>query len=206
MHRTLVACMGEAVLLCEFLARVFSAPPDATFVGSCRDGVGAVLCTTLADDDALRPSVQQMTDALGGPLGDNKVVEQLDRIYTKLFSGVTGPDTVSLFASAHLEGRLFGAATAGTDAALAELGMSVAADNHEPADHLAIQLAVLCELLRRDDTIAAQRFAEQQMRNWVPLFANQCRERDPGGFYAGAATLVDHITSAHAAASRAEAA
>jgi TorA-specific chaperone len=198
--------MGEVMLLCEFLARVFSAPPDATFVASCRYGVGAALFTIFADDDALRPALQRMTDALGEPLGEDTVVEQLDRIYTKLFSGVAGLDTVPLFASAHLEGRLFGGATAGTDAALADLGMSVAADNHEPADHLAIQLAVLCELLRRDDTTAAQRFAEQQMRNWVPMFANQCRERDPGGFYAGAATLVDHVTSVRAAVSRAEAA
>jgi TorA specific chaperone len=198
--------MGEAMLLCEFLARVFSAAPDTTFVGSCRHGVGAALLTTLAENDAQFPAVQQMTDALAVPPAEDKVVEQLERVYTRLFSGVAGPDTVSPFASAHLEGRLFGDATAHMDVALAELGMSVAADNLEPADHVAIQLAVLCELLRRDDTMAAQRFAEQQMSNWVPMFANRCRARDPGGFYAGAATLVDHITSVHATGSRAEAA
>jgi TorA specific chaperone len=206
MHRTLVLFMGEAMLLCEFLARVFSAPPDATFVGSCRHGVGAALLATFADDDDLRPEVQQMMDALGEPLADDMMAGVLDRLYTRLFSGVAGPETVSLFASAHLEGRLFGDATARMDATLAELGMSVAADSHEPADHLAIQLAVLCELLRRDDTTIAQRFADKQMCNWVPMFANHCRSRDPGGFYAGAATLVDHITSAHATASRAAAA
>jgi TorA-specific chaperone len=198
--------MGEAMLLCEFLARVFSAAPDATFVSSCRHGIGAALLTTLVENDAQCPAVHQMTDALAVPPAEDKVVEQLDCVYTRLFSGMAGVDTVSLFASAHLEGRLFGDATARMDVALAELGMSVAADNHEPADHVAIQLAVLCELLRRDDTMAVRRFAEQQMCNWVPKFANQCRARDPGGFYAGAATLVDHITSVHASAPRAKAA
>lgn len=206
MHRTRVPHMGEEVLLCEFLARAFSAPPDERFVGSCRHGVGAALLATLAENDTLCPAVQQMTDALGERLANDAMAATLERVYTRLFSGVAGSATVSLFASVDLEGRLFGDATARMDAALIELGMSVAVDNHEPTDHLAIQLAVLCELLRRDDATAVRRFAEQQMCNWIPRFADQCRACDPGGFYAGAATLVDQITSALATASRAEAA
>jgi TorA-specific chaperone len=194
------------MLLCELLARVFSAPPDAAFVGSCRHGVGAALLETFVADDVLRPAVRQMTDALGKSLPDAQVAAQLDRLYTRLFSGVAGPETVSLFASAHLEGRLFGDATARMDAVLTAFGLSVAADHHEPADHLAIQLAVLGELLGRDDTTAAQRFAERQVCNWVPMFAAQCGTRDPIGFYAGAATLIDLMTSFHASASRAQAA
>ena len=72
--------MGEAMLLCEFLARVFSAAPDTTFVGSCRHGVGAALLTTLAENDAQFPAVQQMTDALAVPPAEDKVVEQLERV------------------------------------------------------------------------------------------------------------------------------
>jgi TorA-specific chaperone len=198
--------MGEAMLLCEFLARVFAAPPDTTFVGSCRHGVGAALLAAFAKDDALGAAIQQMTGALEVSLPDEGVAEELEYVYTQLFSGVAGAETISLFASAHLEGRLFGGATGRMDAVLHELGLSVAADHHGPADHLAVQLAVLGERLGRDDTTVAQRFAEQHLRNWVPMFVPQCHARDPSGFYAGAATLVDRVTLAHASVSRAEAA
>ena len=110
--------------LCEFLARVFSAAPDTTFVGSCRHGVGAALLTTLAENDAQFPAVQQMTDALAVPPAEDKVVEQLERVYTRLFSGVAGPDTVSPFASAHLQIRHF------------ELPADVGVSNHEFGSHV----------------------------------------------------------------------
>jgi TorA-specific chaperone len=88
----------------------------------------------------------------------------------------------------------------------AALGMSVAADTQEPADHLPIQLAVLAELLRRGDAALAHRFCEQQLRPWLPMFLDQCRARDPSGFYAGAAMVVDRVAADHVSAPRADAA
>lgn len=198
--------MGDVVLLCEFLARVFAAPPDAAFVRSCRDGVGGALLAMLAEDGAQYPAVRRMTDVLADPHGEDAVAEELARVYTRLFSGVAGPDTVSLYASAHLKGRLFGDATARMDGVLTALGMSVAAENSEPADHLPIQLAVLAEVLRRGDAAFAHRFCEQQLRNWLPTFLDQCRARDPSGFYAGAAKVIDRVTADHVSAPRADAA
>jgi TorA maturation chaperone TorD len=69
-----------------------------------------------------------MTDVLAYPRAAGAVAEALARVYTRLFNGVAGLDTVSLYASAHLEGRLFGDSTARMGSVLAARGMSVAAD------------------------------------------------------------------------------
>ena len=198
--------MGDAVLLCEFLARVFAAPPDAAFVRSCRDGAGGALLATLTEDGTHCLAVRRMTNALAESRDADVVAEELARVHTRLFSGVAGPDTVSLYASAHLEGRLFGDATARMNATLTGLGMSVAANSPEPADHLPIQLAVLAELLRRGDAAFAHRFCAQQLRNWLPMLLDQCRARDPSGFYTGAAMLIDRVVADRVSAPRADAA
>jgi TorA-specific chaperone len=182
--------MADAFALCDFLSRLFAAPPDTDFVRSCRNGAGGRLLAELADEEALRPAIQRMTAALAGPDDEQSVSKRIGQAYTLLFTGVAGPNTVSPYASAHLCGRLFGEATGRMDQILTTFGLAVVAEYREPADHLAIQLAVLRELLRRDDLAEAFQFRDQHLGNWVPAFRDLCLTRDPSGFYAGAAVVL----------------
>ncbi len=178
--------MDELPLLCEFLARVFASPPDEALIRSCQDGPARALLATLACDDTLRPPVRQMSQAVFAPRGE----QTLARSYGLLFSGAGGPATVSPYASAHLEGRLFGNAAARMDGVLRELDLSIAADSNEPSDHLSIQLTVLAELHRRAGPAAARRFRDEQLLPWAQSFCAQCHAHDASGFYAAAAALL----------------
>jgi TorA-specific chaperone len=190
--------MADTLELCEFLSRLFAAQPDADFVWSCRYGAGSRLLAGLANEEALRSAIQLMTSAIAGQDDEQSVSERIGQAYTLLFSGVAGPDTVSPYASVHLCGRLFGDATGRMDQILATLGLTVVTAYREPADHLAIQLAVLAELMRREDWAKARQFRDQHLANWVPVFRDQCRARDPSGFYAGGAVvLASGICSDH---------
>jgi TorA-specific chaperone len=182
--------MADALALCDFLSRLFAAPPDADFVRSCRDGAGSRLLAELAAEEALCPGVELMSAAIAAPEDERSVSERIGQAYTLLFTGVAGPNTVSPYASVHLCGRLFGEATGRMDQILTTLGLVVVTDYREPADHLAIQLAVLAELLRRDDLAGAFQFCDQHLGNWVPAFRDLCLTRDPSGFYAGAAMVL----------------
>jgi len=178
--------MDETLRLCEFLARVFAAPPDERLIQSCQDGPVRSLLATLACDETLRPPIRQMSQAVFAPRGE----QTLAHSYSLLFSGAGGPATVSLYASSHLEGRMFGDATARMDCLLRELDLSIAAVTNEPSDHLSIQLSVLAELHRRTGPAAAHRFRDEQLLPWTHLFCAQCHTHDASGFYAAAATLL----------------
>ncbi len=178
--------------LCQFLARVFIAEPDAPLLQSCREGPGARLLADCAGDPVREPGAARMVAALGGT-----DLAALSHTWVSLFSGASGPESVSPYASTYSEGRLYGAATARMQAELVRLDMAVAADCQEPPDHVAIELTVLGELLWREPVDAAEAFCRTELA-WLPELCGSCTAHDLTGFYAGAAMLAAAVAGHNA--------
>lgn len=183
-----------ALPLCQFLARLFIAPPDAALLQSCSDGPGAGLLADCAADPAFAPGAARLAAALR-----TADAASLNHAWTLLFSGVGGPSTVPPYASAYTEGHLYGAAATRMQAILARLDMAVAADCRELPDHIAIQLTVLAELLWREPPDAAEAFRRAEL-TWVSGFCRDCAAADPTGVYAAAATLLTAVAGSEPAA------
>ena len=114
--------------------------------------------------------------------------------FTRLFSGVAGQRTVPPYESfyAHDSGRLFQEPAEKSAETLAALGTRVSESFSEPADHVAVQLAIMAELVRRGGprlkNLADQRrFLDRRLLSWVSDFRDACAEFDRSGFYAAAA-------------------
>ncbi|KLV08720.1 molecular chaperone TorD [Photobacterium ganghwense] len=84
---------------------------------------------------------------------------------------------------------------------LDEYGIAQRKDFNEPADHLAIELDFLGNLIIMANQQKTEADAEPQMQaqlhflenmllNWLPAFTSAAKARDPFGFYAAAASLL----------------
>jgi TorA-specific chaperone len=87
-------------------------------------------------------------------------------------------------------GLLFQQPMAEMQALLARLDLSASGLPHEPPDHVAVQLAVLAELLRRGDTAGQIELLDAHLLRWTPDFCNACTRADRHGLYAAAARLL----------------
>ncbi|WP_261833419.1 molecular chaperone TorD [Vibrio ishigakensis] len=86
-------------------------------------------------------------------------------------------------------------------ALMQEKGIQVDKNFNEPADHLAIQLDFLGNLIIRSNELEQeahmevalaeqQAFIEQHLLTWVPQFSENCTKFDEFGFYASVAELL----------------
>lgn len=170
-----------------WLSALFARQPDAAAIGAHRVAPLAELIADLGRDDDLTAPTAAMRAALAGD--DAAVAVRLARAHARLFLGLAGPETVAPHESSHVgDGRLFGAAVGEMERLLAAHDLSVARDAGEPADHLAIETALMAALVAEDHpdrTVLAARLA-----GWVPAFARACATHDRSGFYAAAAQLV----------------
>ena len=129
-----------------------------------------------------------MQDALDALPDGAEATRTLERSYTLLFSGAGGPATVAPYESVFASngGRLFGESEARMRTLLRHLDLHVAAGPGEPADHVAIECAVMAELPAgappRADLV-------RRMDGWLGDFRDACGTFDESRFYAGAATI-----------------
>ncbi|MDA8510397.1 molecular chaperone TorD [Citrobacter sp. Igbk 14] len=67
----------------------------------------------------------------------------------------------------------------------------LAAQENEPSDHIAIQLALMARMVTKEETLSAQYyFLHHHIMCWVPLFRDSCQQRDEEGFYARAVSVI----------------
>jgi len=175
----------------QLLAGLFASPLAEAAAESYRAGEGRECLRELRLVPALQPGIDRMRRVLQLlPTGSAGAAE-LAHAYTLLFSGVGGPETVPPYESAFTEdtGRLFGAAEGQMRALLLKLDLHVAAPGNEPADHVAIELAVMAELITHA-TQDEQRAFLDRLSAWIPAFCEACGSLDRSGFYAGAAMVL----------------
>ncbi|MEF2074730.1 TorD/DmsD family molecular chaperone [Consotaella aegiceratis] len=181
----------ERLLAWRWFAHLFRAAPDEATAMSLRDGEGAAFRDRLAVDPALAPHLAEMRRLVNDYDDARALTRRMGIAFCHLFLGVGGPSTVAPYESCHLgeKGRMFDTATADMEALLRRLDIGLAADVHEPADHISVELEVMALLVATDDAEAAP-FLERLAR-WMPSFAAACFARDPFGFYAAAASALE---------------
>lgn len=176
-----------AAMTWGWLSALFARPPSATALAAHRVGPLAALLAELATDPVLAPSIVEIRAAIADD--DEAAARRVAIAHGRLFDGIGGPETVPLHESAHVgDGRLFGPAVTDMERLLAAHDLSVGGEAHEPADHLAIELALMARLAASDHpdrTVLAARLA-----GWVPRFADACEVHDRCGFHAAAARLL----------------
>lgn len=187
-----------AAMTWGWLSALFARPPGATAIAAHRVGPLAALLADLEIDLDLAPSVAALRAALDGD--DEAVAHRLAIAHGRLFDGLGGPETVPAHESAHVgDGRLFGPAVSDMERLLAAHDLSVSGETSEPADHLAIELALMARLVASDHPDRVGLAA--RLAGWVPRFADACAARDRCGFHAAAArilaTLVEREASHH---------
>jgi len=170
----------------RWLSGIFAAPLDAEALAACRANVR--FAAELSQDPALVDGRRMMQGALDALPDGAEATRILERSYFLLFSGAGGPATAAPYESVFTPrgGRLFGESEARMRTLLRHLGLHVAAGPGEPADHVAIECAVMAELpagapLRADLT--------RHLDGWLPDFRDACGEFDASRFYAGAAMI-----------------
>lgn len=180
--------------LCDGLAAVFAAPLPAERIATLRSAHGAAVLAELGTATGLTREVAALAAALaaGPPVATAVAVEQA---HVRLFSGAAGPGTLAPYESVHASAAvlLFQRPAAAMQALLAQLDLDVAGLPAEPPDHIAVQLAVLAEVLRRNDARTALTLLDDHLLRWAPGFAAQCRAHDPHGLHAAAAALLSPL-------------
>jgi TorA-specific chaperone len=171
--------------ICAAFADFFAAPLEAADVAALRaDGrLGGL--APLCD----RPAGQRARGVLAGFGDAAEAASDLNAAFCCLFLGAGGPDgNAPPYESAYCgSGRLFQEPTAEMAKLLAAHGLGVAEGCCEPADHLAIELALLAALLAGPEPATA---LVDRLLGWVPGFAARCAACDATGFYAALAALL----------------
>lgn len=173
----------------EWLAALFAAPPSPEAVAAHRRGPTSDRMVRLAADPALAAGIAAMRVDLVRPIDDAALTAEFGRTYGRLFEGIGGPGTVAPYESAHrCGGRLFQAPTSEMEALLAAHDLSVSAATAEPADHLAIELALMARFVATDDPARAA--MSGRLAGWIPAFAAAVIAADVSPFWAGAARIL----------------
>lgn len=184
--------LDDRIALLLLLAGLFAAPATPETIASLRHGSGADLLARcagqpgLAEPSAtLRAALDRLTDEGEDEAG---LARRLSPVFGLLFLGLAGPATVAPYESVHrCGGRLFQAPTGEMERLLAAHGLSAGLD-HEPADHLSVETALLAHLTmeRHPDRIAVA----DRLRGWLPLVRAGLTKADGSGVYAAAADLL----------------
>jgi len=182
----------------EWLAGLFLAPLSLETVQAYRDGLGTMLVDALAEDPGAALGAGRMQLALMAETSAMAVQRSLAAGFTQLFEGVAGPNTVSLYESAHtgISGRLFQKPVSDMYRLLRLLDVSLSEVFREPPDHLSVELALLGNLIRRTSGHGAQvALLDDHLLTWIPKFSRECGDADRTGFYAGAAMVLSEFLS-----------
>lgn len=116
--------------------------------------------------------------------------DYLDASYAELFLGVT-PKATEPVESCYLndERVLYADQFFQVKEVMDEVSFAIPAVFHEPADHIAMEFALLSQLLRAGDIARASDFKAAHMDKWVVRACNDLIDRDDVGFYTGIANL-----------------
>ncbi|HYG90081.1 MAG TPA: molecular chaperone TorD family protein [Azospirillum sp.] len=175
----------------RWLAGVFAREPTAAMLAGYRSPEGRGVLLRLAEMEPLGEGAAGLLAMVNDETDLEAMAFDLAGTYARLFLGAGGPSAVSPYESVHTspERRLFQQATTDMERLLAEYGLSVAGAP-EPADHIAVELEFLAELILAGETALERRLLDEHLLRWAPAFCDACIERDATGYYAAAARML----------------
>jgi TorA-specific chaperone len=199
---TVLQATDHAALYDGFAA-LFAEPLDAATIASCRERIQIVPLGNLSDAAwAQAPIARELVARVLRILHDagdlDTTTSLLNRDFCALFLGIQGPQrVVPACQSAYLDDGTNAAAE--VESCLAGNGLAIADRFVEPADHVAVQLAIMAWLLdalptatgtTNRATIDPVAFLDNHLLSWIPAFAARCEAVDTTGCYAAFATLL----------------
>lgn len=155
----------------------------------------------LGENDQLKPAVRNIISALNRLLERQDAQFELAADFCRLFQGIQ-PQAPIPCASHYSNTSTPGHSTAASEMAQLMKAAGIANSSPtQPADHIAVELDFLGHMIIRSNELEKpvhmeQAFAEQaifienSLINWVPRFAQRCREHDTFGFYAAVTDLL----------------
>ncbi|MDR3373567.1 MAG: molecular chaperone TorD family protein [Ancalomicrobiaceae bacterium] len=182
-----ITARPENIELLDWLARLFAVAPTEATIAAARSGPARAVLLQLSETPDLLPGVGRLAAVLDCPMSDAALSARLASVFGLLFSGAGGRETVSPYESVHRTGRLFQAPARDMARRLAAHDLA-AADAGEAPDHLSVELALLAHLTATDDPDCADLL--RRMAEWLPDFRDLTLEKDPTGYFAGAAELL----------------
>ncbi|MDF2153680.1 molecular chaperone TorD [Vibrio sp. CAU 1672] len=158
--------------------------------------------TGLAENEALKPSVDNFVDALNRLQDRPDAQLELAADFCDLFLK-TDKHGALPYASMYIgeSGLLNDKPAAEMEKLMTAFGVRVDEHLNEPADHLAVELDFLGNMIIRSNELEQEKhmedafskqhdFIQHQLLSWLPPFAAKCQQFDEFGFYASVAQLL----------------
>lgn len=156
----------------------------------------------LGENPSLKPAIDDVVDALNRQLDREDGQLELAADFCDLFLK-SDKESALPYASMYIgtTGLLHDKPANEMDALLQKYGVAVEQGLNEPADHIAIELDLLGNIIIRSNELEQERhfeesfveqeaFIHQHILSWVAKFATKCKGLDKFGFYSAVAALL----------------
>ncbi|WP_423839672.1 molecular chaperone TorD [Vibrio mytili] len=156
----------------------------------------------LGENPALKPAVDTLTDALNRLQVRHDAQLELAADFCELFLK-THKHGALPYASMYIgsSGLLNDKPAEEMERLMAEFGVQVDASLNEPADHLAVELDFLGNMIIRSNEFEQEKhmeeaflkqndFIQNQLMTWLPQFGKKCYQLDEFGFYSSVTQLL----------------
>ncbi|MFB9214953.1 molecular chaperone TorD [Vibrio sinaloensis] len=156
----------------------------------------------LGENEALKPAITKVIDALNRLLDREDAQLELSADFCDLFLK-SDKDSALPYASMYIgkTGLLNDEPAREIETLMSQHGVQVDKNLNEPADHIAIELDFLGNLIIRSNELEQEHaleaalseqetFIRQHLLSWTPAFSTKCQTLDDFGFYAAIVSLM----------------
>ncbi|NOH79445.1 molecular chaperone TorD [Vibrio sp. RE86] len=157
--------------------------------------------TGLGENDELKPAIERVVDALNRLMDREDAQLELAADFCDLFLK-SDKDSALPYASLYIgkSGLLNDTPAKEMEELMQKHGVEVDKNLNEPADHIAIELDFLGNLIIKSNQAdtdeelegaltAQEQFIRERILSWVPQFNAKCQNLDEFGFYAAVSSL-----------------
>ncbi|WP_254766857.1 TorD/DmsD family molecular chaperone [Salinilacihabitans rarus] len=180
------------------LGEVYLEPPTADQLDALGEWADAWLTHA---DGTLPANVESPLETIRET--DRDDVEDVSPAFPRLFRGLSEASPDPPYESLYREGTIYGASTTAVRNEYREAGLDITDDDeHEPADHVGIELQFLGELRAREasgdvESVERQRtFIRDHLEQWFGEFKAAVLQSNPPEHYAAVVRLTDAVLSA----------
>ena len=177
----------------RFLSRLFASELDEATFSSMKNGDSRQLIDDLACEPDLKEPVRWLTFNLDQRNDEANTIMDLRVAYARLFLGAGGKRVAPPYASYYHNDRksLNHPCVAEILNFYRDYGLIPDPNYTEPADHFALLLGFVSDLVLKGAPIDTQRtFIANYLAPILGDFSSDCAEHDPDGLYAAAAGLL----------------